>query len=158
MSLQAKILLTLTLLFSLLDQAYANKPQHGGPPPRPEFSSIDVNEDGSIDFTEFDADNLSESDAISIVETLSNAGIQPSKTLADAMDELGFDAKAIGDLANQKPQGNRPPPPQNSEDIGLIGEYLNQLVDEKLTASELYPCPFKMQVSEPSKDIEFKAH
>ncbi|MCF2856408.1 hypothetical protein L1286_02910 [Pseudoalteromonas sp. SMS1] len=52
---------------------------------------------------QFDAQNLSEEDAKSIVETFKEAGIQPSKALAEHMSELGFDAKSVGELAGVKP-------------------------------------------------------
>lgn len=86
---------------------------------------------------EFDPDNLSESDALSIVESFSEAGIQPGKSLESAMSALGFDAKTIGDLANQGQGGsNMPEPPplpkQSSEEISSMVEYLAELLEEKL--------------------------
>ncbi|WP_440877576.1 hypothetical protein [Thalassotalea sp. PLHSN55] len=86
---------------------------------------------------QFDGDNLTQADAASIVEAFAQAGIEPSKVLATAMDELGFDAKAIGDLANgdlaNVDAGHRPPPPkQSSEEITSMVEYLSELVEEKL--------------------------
>ena len=53
---------------------------------------------------EYDADNLSESDAKSIVAAFQEAGIEPSEELVSAMEEAGFDAKEVGTLAGVGPQ------------------------------------------------------
>jgi Ca2+-binding EF-hand superfamily protein len=58
---------------------------------------------------EYDASNLSESDAKSIVSAFKEAGIQPSEELVSAMAEAGFDAKEVGTLAGVGPQGMTPP-------------------------------------------------
>ena len=88
---------------------------------------------------QFDADLLSDSDAKSIVETFSSAGIQPGKALESAVAALGFDAKSIGELAGvEKPEhGNRPPPPpqQSNEEITELVDYLTQLLEETLSAN-----------------------
>jgi Ca2+-binding EF-hand superfamily protein len=55
--------------------------------------------------SEYDADNLSESDAKSIVAAFQEAGIEPSEELVSAMEEAGFDAKEVGTLAGVGPQG-----------------------------------------------------
>lgn len=89
---------------------------------------------------QFDVDNLTEADAISIVETFSEAGIQPNAEFAEAMSELGFNAKEIGDLAqvSGSEEGQRPPPPpppqQSSEEITSLVDYLSELVEETLAA------------------------
>ncbi|MBU2925945.1 hypothetical protein Q4530_08980 [Colwellia sp. 1_MG-2023] len=87
--------------------------------------------------SQYDAENLSESDALNIVETLSQAGIQPSGAMEKAMSDLGFDAKSIGDIANVSEDGNRPPPPpkQSTEEITSMVDYLAELMEEKLAAS-----------------------
>jgi len=89
--------------------------------------------------SQFDAENINEADAISIVEAFSEAGIQPGIALEKAMSEFGFDAKTIGELANATGRGDMPPPPpkQSTEEIGSMVDYLKQLLDEKLsTANE----------------------
>ena len=58
--------------------------------------------------SEYDADNLSQSDAQSIVAAFEEAGIQPSDELVSAMEEAGFDAKEVGTLAGVGPQGGPP--------------------------------------------------
>ncbi|TYK64520.1 hypothetical protein [Colwellia echini] len=87
--------------------------------------------------SEFDVDNLSEADALSIVETFSQAGIQPSAAFEKAMADSGFDAKTIGEMANVSEKGNRPPPPpkQSTEEITSMVEYLTELMEEKLADS-----------------------
>ena len=65
---------------------------------------------------QYDADSLSEADAQSIVQTFSEAGIQPGRELAEAMASAGFDAREVGQAAGvQGPppgQGMGPPPGQ----------------------------------------------
>lgn len=92
--------------------------------------------------SEFDPENLTESDAQSIIETFSEAGIQPSSTLGQAMEELGFDARTVGDLANAEQAGNRPPPPpppsdsgQSTEEISSLVDYFTELMEQKLAES-----------------------
>lgn len=58
---------------------------------------------------EFDAENLTAENALSIQAALKEQGIAPTKELAELMGELEFDAKSIGDDA--RPEGQRPPPP-----------------------------------------------
>lgn len=53
----------------------------------------------------YDASNLSQSDALEIVAAFKEAGIQPSSQLASAMEEAGFDAKEVGALAGAGGQG-----------------------------------------------------
>lgn len=47
----------------------------------------------------YDANNLSKSDALEIVAAFKEAGIQPSAELESAMAEAGFDAHEVGTLA-----------------------------------------------------------
>jgi len=85
--------------------------------------------------SQFDTENLSQDDAIKIVEAFAQAGIQPGTALEEAMAEHGFDAKQIGELAQASQEGNRPPPPppqQSSEDVSSMGEYLTNLVEQTL--------------------------
>lgn len=60
----------------------------------------------------YDASNLSKSDAQSIVAAFKEAGIEPSSELESAMADAGFDAKEVGTLAGvSSAQGGTPPPP-----------------------------------------------
>lgn len=56
----------------------------------------------------YDADNLSESDALEIVAAFKEAGIEPGSELESAMEEAGFDAKEVGTLAGVGPEGGGP--------------------------------------------------
>lgn len=59
----------------------------------------------------YDADNLSQSDAQAIVAAFKEAGIQPGSELENAMEEAGFDAHEVGSLAGVgQAQGGTPPP------------------------------------------------
>lgn len=107
------------------------------PPPPPKNAQPLTEEQQQLlteTLAEFDADNLTETDALSIIDTLSEAGIQPGKALESAMAELGFDAKSIGELAGVE---RRPPPPpkQSSEEISNLSDFLTELVAEKLANS-----------------------
>ena len=89
--------------------------------------------------SELDTDNLTTADALSILETFSDAGIEPGKDMESTMSELGFDAQEIGDLANV--EGDRPPPPppppsQSSDEISSMASYLEELLEETVAASE----------------------
>ncbi len=110
------------------------------PPPRTEQNfSEDQQLLISDILSQFDADNISETEAISIVEAFSEAGIQQGAALEKSMSDLGFDAKAIGELANVSDRGSMPPPPpkQSTEEIGSMVDYLKELLDKKLaTGSE----------------------
>ena len=82
----------------------------------------------------FDADNLSETDALSIVDTLSQADIKPRAALENKMSNLGFDAKQIGELANTF-EPKKSPPRQSTEGISYLVDHLTQLLEEKLVAN-----------------------
>jgi len=109
-------------------------------PPRPRAEQNLSDEQQSLiteTLSQFDVDNLSEKDAVDIVEAFSQAGIKPGGALEQSMAELGFNAKAIGELAGMSEQGNRPPPPpqQSSEEITSIVDYLTELMEEKYASS-----------------------
>lgn len=83
----------------------------------------------------YDSDNLSQSDAQSIVEAFESEGITPSFELAIAMEEQGFDAKEVGDLAfGEQGGGNRagggmppPPPPPSEEEYDTVSTLIDSL-------------------------------
>lgn len=115
------------------------------PPPRTTQISLSEEQIEIISDTlaEFDPDNLSQADSMAIIERFNNAGIQPSKELAHAMDEAGFNAKNIGDAARTEDpstNGMAPPPPQTdvsfSEEMTstleeLLDEYSDKILTEK---------------------------
>lgn len=78
------------------------------PPPRTQSSaSLTDTQNQLINETlgQFDSKNLTTTDAQSIVATFQEAGIQPGKALAAAMENAGFDARAVGDLAGAQGRG-----------------------------------------------------
>ncbi|MFT5814187.1 MAG: hypothetical protein ACI9VT_001947 [Psychroserpens sp.] len=107
------------------------------PPPRSEQSLTEEQQVFISDtLAEFDTDNLTQEDALSIIETFSQANIQPSAALEKAVSNAGFDAKNIGDLANVS-QGNRPTPPpkQSVEEITSLVDYLAEILEATLAAN-----------------------
>lgn len=114
------------------------------PPPSSSSSTQNLTEDQmtliSDTLSELDVDNLTEQDALSIVEAFSEAGIEPGRAMESAMSDLGFDAKEIGDLAGiEGREGGGPPPPppesQSSEEISNMVSFLEELLEEKLADS-----------------------
>lgn len=88
---------------------------------------------------QFSADNLSSEDATSIVESLSELNINPSKELEEIMADSGFSARDIGDMAGVE-DGQRPPPPpppqSGSTDSTEVVSFLEDLLenyDEQLS-------------------------
>jgi hypothetical protein len=113
------------------------------PPPPPGSggqSSLSEEQTSLIEETlsAYDANNLTESDAASIVDAFSEAGITPSSAFTDKLAEIGFDAREIGDLAGVGPSESSrpspPPPPSDSSssfDLTDAVDYLETLFDEK---------------------------
>jgi|TARA_R110000764_G_scaffold67038_1_gene139562 hypothetical protein len=108
------------------------------PPPARTEQSLTADQQSLISETlsEFDTENLSQEDALSIIETFSQANIQPGAALEKALSSAGFDAKSIGELANVS-EGSRPPPPpkQSTEEITSMVDYLSELLEETLAAN-----------------------
>jgi hypothetical protein len=115
------------------------------PPPPPPPSNTEDTEDlqdilASI-LEEYDSENLTQEDALEIIDALEAAGIRPSRELGEAMAEEGFDAKEIGDLAGIT-RGDMPPPPpppsgeDDSSFSGLLSELLDSEDDENSVYSE----------------------
>lgn len=95
------------------------------PPPRMQ-SDASLSDDQTQLITDtlsqYDAENLTAEDAESIVSIFQEAGIQPGKSLAEAMESAGYDAKAVGDLA--RPQGGAP---SQGGGINLSDDVLKEL-------------------------------
>ena len=100
-------------------------------------SSINATQQKLIEETlaEFDANNLSESDALAIVEAFSEAGIQPGAELESLMSDAGFDAKTVGDLAGVGPKGQGPDSTRGGQFNEMV-DLLSQLIDEALQESD----------------------
>lgn len=123
------------------------------PPPPPRSSgSQSLTDDQQAQITDilsqYSADELTEDDAKSIVESFSELGITPGKALQEAMSANGFDAKEVGDLAGVGPQkgqqgegGMQPPPPPRNEVSSstelvsflenILEDYDDQLTDDE---------------------------
>ena len=88
----------------------------------------------------YDSSNLSASDAASIIASFEEAGIEASSDLQSAMEDLGFDAKEVGDLGGAGAKGGMPPPPPSDEEVTSISSLLDSLLsteeeDETSTSS-----------------------
>lgn len=109
------------------------------PPPRTQQNLTEEQQTFVTDtLAEFDADELSEEDALSIIDMFSQADIQPGAALEKVMSSAGFDAKSIGDIAAAADSGRPPPPPpkQSSDEISSMADYLAELLEETLSASQ----------------------
>ena len=97
-------------------------------PSSSESTSSSQSETISSVLENYDADNLTESDAQAIVAAFQEAGIEPSKELEAAMEEAGFDAQEVGTLANVGQGGTPPPPPAGGgEEISSAEEVFDSL-------------------------------
>ena len=65
----------------------------------------------------YDASNISTSDAKEIATQIKDIGIAPGRTLAIVFAGEGFNAASIGNQAGV--EGQRPPPPSTVEDANL---------------------------------------
>jgi len=93
----------------------------------------------------YDSSSLSADDAVQIVTALKDQGIAASEELAQYMDDAGFDAKEIGDLASVsggiegggRPAGG-PPPPQGGNQSSEEEEedYISELLDALLSTDD----------------------
>ncbi|WP_077283525.1 hypothetical protein [Cognaticolwellia aestuarii] len=109
------------------------------PPPRTQQNLTEEQQTFVTDtLAEFDADELSEEDALSIIDMFSQADIQPGAALEKVMSSAGFDAKSIGDIAAAADSSRPPPPPpkQSSDEISSMADYLAELLEETLAASQ----------------------
>ena len=99
----------------------------------------------------YDSDSLSQEDAIEIASAFADAGITPSRDLANTMASSGFSAHEVGELAGvagasgmpPPPPGGMPPPPQDSQEeensiSSLLETLLNDDEDENSESSSLY--------------------
>jgi hypothetical protein len=110
-------------------------------PPPPRNTDQNLTDEQQLFITdtlsEYDAKNVTETDALNIVASFSQAGIKPGSALEQTLSDLGFDAKNIGELSNISTTGHRPPPPpeQSTEEISSMVEFLTELLEEKLAAN-----------------------
>ncbi len=91
-------------------------------PPPPQPLSHDQKSLISEALSNFDPETLTEEDAQAIVSAFKDAGIRPGRELASAMEELGFDARAVGELAGvERPKSPPPPPPGDAQSLNTEG-------------------------------------
>lgn len=78
-------------------------------------SLTDAQKQGLDDvLSNYDAENLSDSDAKEIVSQIEELGITKGQGLASALDDVGIDARELAELAGiggAEGKGDRPPPP-----------------------------------------------
>ena len=93
-----KLFLASILLISVssLVQAKNNPPDRNDPPPRPTFESLDLNQDGDIDFDEFSSHELAHGD---------------HQTIFDAID-----TNNNGVISNDEFTNHKPPQPQKRKE------------------------------------------
>ena len=98
--------------------------------------SLDQQELIEATLSNYDSSSLSQSDAAEIVSAFQDAGIEPSKELADTMESLGFDAKEVGDAAGVAGVaggqgggggGMPPPPPPSEEEFDEVSTLIESL-------------------------------
>lgn len=88
----------------------------------------------------YDANNLSESDAQSIVSAIKELGIEPGKALGDALNDAGFDPHEIADLAGLGPNkgGSAGGPPPPSDGVQASIDFLEELdIDSESSLEEI---------------------
>jgi hypothetical protein len=68
----------------------------------------------------YDAENLSEDDVHSILDSLKDAGIQPGAGLKEAISDAGFDADEILKPPSNGGHGTPPPPPPSGSEFGQV--------------------------------------
>ena len=90
----------------------------------------------------YDSTSLSSDDALAIVSALKDEGIAPSEELAATMEDAGFDAMEIGDLAGESGGSVAgmpppPPPPQSGNQSTEEEEtYISELLDSLLSVDD----------------------
>ena len=99
---------------------------------------------------EYDVDNLTSEDALSIVETFKEAGVAPGQALEEAMSSAGFDAQEVGKLAGVGgEQGGGPPPPPESSDSAVTLNISDQMLQD---LNELLDSYYEEDISDEDKE------
>ena len=79
----------------------------------------------------YDPQDLSASDASAIVKTFADAGIRPGGALAQAMGQMGFNARQVGQLGGAS--ANQPPASQSGQGAAPLSEQQQNLVASTLS-------------------------
>lgn len=84
----------------------------------------------------YDAKNISTTDAEQIVSGVRELGVKAGKGLADAFAQAGFDAKEISDKAGveRSAKGERPPPPPDGSGLDIRNLGLDSETSDAVTA------------------------
>lgn len=125
-------------LFSQNSYAFAARPQQS-----PQISSAQSESLKNI-LSNFDANNISETDARNIVDKVKEVSVKPGQPLVLIFANEGFDAKSIGQKAGA--EGQRPPPPGggkggpkgeiNTEALSALTQLLEAKDGEEVTETE----------------------
>jgi len=92
--------------------------------------------------SQYEMEQLTQEDAVEIVEAFKEAGVTPGKALAEAMAQFEFDARSVGELAGIKGNETGPPPPLQSqpkkdsitsEMLDFLSEQLDKYGDGELS-------------------------
>lgn len=113
------------------------------------YTAVSNNKDTSISsdqksavqriLSNYDANNLSQSDAKQISNSFKEQGIVPSRELRETIESAGFDADAIREMSGDSKgvQGQQPPPPpppppsknSSNEQQSIIEEILEEILN-----------------------------
>ena len=114
---------------------------------------------------DYDSSALSDADALEIVANFSQAGITPSRDLANAISDAGFSASQIGELAAvtgtsansfDSRGAGAPPPPPPPADTAEEEEELTQILLDLLDANEKENKEEEEPVSSTSQNTSFE--
>lgn len=86
----------------------------GQRPPKPPQTELNQQQTETVQsiLANYDADSLTGDDAKAIIDAFKEAGIHPGESLEGVMEQAGFDARQLGELAGlDKDSPKRPLPP-----------------------------------------------
>ncbi|MBQ4836247.1 hypothetical protein [Pseudoalteromonas luteoviolacea] len=114
---------------------------------------------------QFEAETLSENDAITIVDSFREAGIKPSHALSVKMAELGFDAKAVGELAGvpepDRQHKGKPPAEVNLKQVvtflsDTLAKHSTEQLSNEQIQTQLNDFKHKLGISEEHSFLNIK--
>ena len=131
--------------------------------PKQELNEDQLNYVSSV-LEDYDSSALSDADALEIVANFSQAGITPSRDLANAISDSGFSASQIGELAavtgtsanSFDSRGAGAPPPPPPADTAEEEEELTQILLDLLDANEKENKEEEEPVSSTSQNTSFE--
>lgn len=91
--------------------------------------------------SDYDADNISNDDAQTIVIQVKELGITAGSELASALADAGIDAQSLAEQAGvgggDRPKGPPPPPPQESQGVSTVDDAVVQLISDAVEAYDV---------------------